>query len=266
MKILWRISIKEEASDKLATPFSIKFGDDIESEAKIHSRMKEIRDMGIKLEGIHFHCGSGQHGSSGFRKAILMARSCMEIGRKYGHRMETLDIGGGFPSGELSAKTVEALEITKNDPLGYKIIAEPGRHFSAYSFYLLTRVLGKRIKSGRTCYHLNESLYHSFNCNLMDGVTFENSTNQFYSKISAQNTEEESMGKMENSSLFGMTCDGLDIITKNLEVPKELKVSDWMCLSGMGAYTFGPKSSFNGMNCTETVKYWSAKLEGEGAS
>jgi diaminopimelate decarboxylase len=42
----------------------------------------------------------------------------------------------------------------------------------------------------------------------------------------------------------------MDVITKSLSVPKELKVSDWLCLSGMGAYTYGPKSSFNGMNCT----------------
>jgi len=31
MRILWRISIKEEASDQLATPFSGKFGDDLDS-------------------------------------------------------------------------------------------------------------------------------------------------------------------------------------------------------------------------------------------
>jgi diaminopimelate decarboxylase len=97
--------------------------------------------------------------------------------------MSILDLGGGFPSGELSEKTLNALKVTEKDPLGYKVLAEPGRHFSANSFYLLTRVLGKRLKNGKTCYHLNESLYHSFNCNLMDGVSFENSLNQFYSKI-----------------------------------------------------------------------------------
>ena len=53
------------------------------------------------------------------------------------------------------------------------MIAEPGRHFSAKSCYLATRILGKRIKENKVCYHLNESLYHSFNCNLMDGVSFE---------------------------------------------------------------------------------------------
>ena len=86
--------------------------------------------------------------------------------------MNLLDVGGGFPTGDLSQATIEALSITKNDPLGYEVISEPGRHFAGHSCYLLTRVLGKRLKNGKPCYHLNDSLYHSFNCNLMDGVSF----------------------------------------------------------------------------------------------
>jgi diaminopimelate decarboxylase len=74
--------------------------------------MKEISEMGIKLSGIHFHCGSGQHGSSAFERAILNARQCIEIGRQYGHQMTIMDIGGGFPAGEISEKTIEALKIT----------------------------------------------------------------------------------------------------------------------------------------------------------
>ena len=31
----------------------------------------------------------------------------MEIGREYGHEMTILDIGGGFPSGDLSEKTIK---------------------------------------------------------------------------------------------------------------------------------------------------------------
>lgn len=102
--------------------------------------------------------------------------------------MSLLDIGGGFPSGNLSQMTIDALKTTENDPLKYTVIAEPGRHFAANSFYLLTRVLGKRFKNGKPCYHLNESLYHSFNCNLMDGVSFENNNDQFYSKIDSKNS------------------------------------------------------------------------------
>lgn len=75
--------------------------------------------MGIKLKGIHFHCGSGKDGSASFRKSINMARACMEIGRKYGHSMEILDLGGGFPAGEMDKNTMEALLLTKDDSLGY---------------------------------------------------------------------------------------------------------------------------------------------------
>ena len=191
MGILWRIAIKEEATDNLSTPFSGKFGDDLENEEAIHERMVEIAEIGVCLRGIHFHCGSGHHGSSGFGKAVKFARKCMEIGRIYGHEMGTLDIGGGFPSGELSQRTIEALRPTENDSLNYRVIAEPGRHFSGNGFYLLTRILGKRVKHGKPCFHLNDSLYHSFNCNLMDGVSFENSEDQFYSKV---DDERESSG------------------------------------------------------------------------
>lgn len=68
--------------------------------------------MGINLFGIHFHCGSGQHGATSFERAVTNARLCIKIGRNYGHDMKLLDIGGGFPTGEISQKTIDALKIT----------------------------------------------------------------------------------------------------------------------------------------------------------
>ena len=47
--------------------------------------------------------------------------------------------------------------------------------------------------------------------------------------------------------------DGLDIITKNIGVPSDLKVGDWLCIGGMGAYTYGCRSNFNGMKTTEKI-------------
>ena len=37
--------------------------------------------MGIKIHGIHFHCGSAQQGSDSFGKAVDLARECIRIGR-----------------------------------------------------------------------------------------------------------------------------------------------------------------------------------------
>lgn len=172
--------------------------------------------------------------------------------------MSLLDIGGGFPAGDLSQMTIDALKPTRKDSMKFKVIAEPGRHFSSRCFYLLTRVLGKREKNGKPCFHMKDSVYHSFNCTLMDGVSFENSNDQFYSKVS--NNEACSIFETKNSTLFGMTCDGMDIITKNLGVPIDVKVGDWFCFSGMGAYTHGCKSNFNGMYTTETIYKWPAVI------
>lgn len=53
-----------------------------------------------------------------------------------------MDIGGGFPGVDLTDKFVEAFKSTHNDPLGYQIIAEPGRFLCDNMFYVCTRVIG----------------------------------------------------------------------------------------------------------------------------
>jgi len=184
MKILWRISIKEQQSQDLATIFSNKFGDDLNNVEQAEMRFKQIQEMGVNLHGLHFHCGSGQHGSKSFRQAIDIATICMEIGKKHGHKMEVLDLGGGYPATSLSESQKQILALTKDK--NFTVIAEPGRHFSQESCHLAARVIGKRSKNGKVCYHINDGVYHSFNILLMDGVSFENQTDQFYSTLSEQ--------------------------------------------------------------------------------
>jgi ornithine decarboxylase len=85
---------------------------------------------------------------------------------------------------------------------------------------------------------------------MMDNVCFDN-TDQFYSRI--QNGNASLISEMKKSTLFGMTCDGLDIISNNINAPVDAKVGDWFCFGGMGAYTHGSKTNFNGMATTEEV-------------
>jgi hypothetical protein len=41
------------------------------------------------------------HGSSS-GKAVALARTYLKIGRNYGHEMSIMDVGGGFPAGDLN--------------------------------------------------------------------------------------------------------------------------------------------------------------------
>ncbi len=94
----------------------------------------------------------------------------------------------------------------------------------------------------------------------MDGVSFEDSTTQFYSVLNSETESSSSMGIMQAATLFGMTCDGLDIITQNIHVPMDVKVGDWMVVGGMGAYTYGCRTEFNGMKSCEKIIRWSARV------
>ena len=58
-----------------------------------------------------------------------------------------------------------------------------------------------------------------------------------------------------------MTCDGRDIIATNMALPKNMNVGDWLIFGGMGSYTVGPKSSFNGMVATQKIIRWIAPIE-----
>lgn len=35
-----------------------------------------------------------------------------------------------------------------------------------------------------------------------------------------------------------------------------MNVKDWICMGGMGAYTFGERSAFSGMVCASTIHFW----------
>lgn len=51
-----------------------------------------------------------------------------------------------------------------------------------------------------------------------------------------------------------MSTSSKDIIAKKMNVPANLNVYDWICVSGMGAYTFGQKTTFCGMeSLTKTI-------------
>lgn len=262
MKILWRVAVEQEEQDDLFWGYSSKFGDDLETDSEIRTRMKQIQSLGVRLHGVHFHSGSTRKGSLGYSKGISLARRCMRIGREYGHRMEVMDIGGGFPSGDLGDEWLKGLEGTRGDLLGYEVIAEPGRFLCDNMFYLCNRVIGKRVKRGVKCYHVNDSIYHTYNTVLIEQTEFLEG--QFYGRVGGEKNKEEEGEKRERISLFGMTLDGSDIITKGIEGPKgkELEIGDWLVIGGFGGYSYSMKSGFNGMKAVEECYRWEGDIEG----
>lgn len=62
------------------------------------------------------------------------------------------------------------------------------------------------------------------------------------------------------STVFGPTCDSIDVIARSVLLPK-LKIGDWLYFQNMGAYTMAAASSFNGFEPTEKMYVCSVQLE-----
>src|SRR5215471_9588548 len=159
--------------------------------------------MGLVVEGLSFHVGSQCTNFQNFVQALNMASAVMRESKSRGHEIKILDIGGGFPAPydkhvkpfSALAKKINA-EIDRLFPKDIQILAEPGRFLVATTATSVARVIGKAVRDGKTCYYIDDSVYHTFS-----GIIFDHC--QYHLKAFKK-------GKTEVCAVFGQTCDALD--------------------------------------------------------
>jgi ornithine decarboxylase len=113
-------------------------------------------------------------------------------------------------------------------------------------------------------YYVNDGVYGGFNNLMFDHATVRPRV------LRVENDDEHGKENayLENgidkllyaSTVFGPTCDSIDVIARSVLLPK-LKIGDWLYFQNMGAYTMAAASSFNGFEPTEKVYVCSVQLE-----
>jgi ornithine decarboxylase len=89
-------------------------------------------------------------------------------------------------------------------------------------------------------YYVNDGVYASFNCLFYDHAEcFPVLINEKHKARDAETT-------LYKSSIWGPTCDGLDVISKECFLP-ELETGEFMVFKNMGAYTISGAVPFNGI-------------------
>lgn len=128
-------------------------------------------------------------------------------------------------------------------------------------------------------YYLNDGVYGAFNNLMFDHATVRPRVLRLSASNNATTTEGQqpdssnSLGsgsgsdsekdKEQNlyaSTVFGPTCDSIDVISRSVLLPK-LKIGDWLYFQNMGAYTMAAASSFNGFTPTEKMYVCSVQPE-----
>jgi len=176
-----------------------------------------------------------------------------------------------------------------NDEKKLRIIAEPGRYYAASAFTLCVNVIAKRIMAsppsttttgkqeqlpeGPICvlesnghvafdaasvdpsksimYYINDGVYASFNCLFYDHA--ECTPVLLNSKLNEHT-------KLYKSSIWGPTCDGLDVVVKECHLP-EINTGEFMVFKNMGAYTISGAVAFNGIPLARCIYVASTSWE-----
>ena len=194
--------------------------------------------MGLVVEGISFHVGSQCTNCQNFVQALDISAAVMREAKSRGHEIKILDIGGGFPAPydrhvkpfSALAKKINA-EIDRLFPKDIQILAEPGRFLVATAAMSIARIIGKAVRDGKTCYYIDDSVYHTFS-----GIIFDHCP--YHLKAFKK-------GRGEVCAVFGQTCDALDTISLS-EVLPPLEIEDLVYSENIGAYSSASATWFNG--------------------
>ena len=210
----------------------------------------EALKLGLGVEGISFHVGSQCNNFDNYSQALNFASSIFKeaelrnyhigfTGKDYKKR-KILDIGGGFPVKYTSdVKSFAALAEILNSEIkrlfpkdDIQVIAEPGRFMVATACTLITKIVGKAVRDGKTCYYMDDGIYHTFSGQVFD--------HQHYPLHSFKG------GEKKVCATFGPTCDAFDTISLADELPEDLQIDDLLYAENIGAYTIASTTYFNG--------------------
>jgi ornithine decarboxylase len=169
---------------------------------------------------------------------------------------------------------------------GVRVIAEPGRLLVSSAFTLATNIIARRraletsssasasssssapapaadSEGADVMYYINDGVYGSFNCIMFDHqivhpypLTLGNAPAPATARpafppppnveMATDLTVQLGYTATERASVWGPTCDSIDLIRQLVALPTGVEVGDWLGWAEMGAYTLCAASTFNG--------------------
>ncbi len=206
----------------------------------------EADKNGLVVEGISFHVGSQTTNFENYVQALSLTAAIFKEAQDRGYtKMNLLDIGGGFPAPyDATVKPLKDLakiinsEIERLFPKNIQVLAEPGRFLVASAGYAVSKIIGKAVRDGKTSSYINDGVYHTYS-----GVIFDHCHYPIRSF---------KKGRTSLCSVFGPTCDALDVISMAENLPN-LERDDFVYSTNIGAYSNASATYFNGFPPAKVV-------------
>lgn len=248
-----------------ACPLSMKFGAPLNTTDTL---LALARELGLNVVGVSFHVGSGSLDPMTYYHAVKDAYAVFQEAAAHGFHMRTLDVGGGFSGGafEVNAAVLNgALDEFFPANGNVEIIAEPGRYYVAGAFTIACNVIARRTvenpATGATRYmiYINDGVYGNFSNIIFDHQHPDAKVLRRRGETVYDTSLASASVDGVECSIWGPTCDGIDLIAEKTMLPDVVDVGDWLYFEDMGAYTKCSATQFNGFSNKHDVVYVSSE-------
>jgi diaminopimelate decarboxylase len=213
-----------------------KFGIDEAELAAVFSLISGLPNL--KLVGLDMHIGSQIFDPEYYVAATMKMLAIFKASKELGFAIEFLDIGGGFPVTYDPLKPATPIEhfaeklIPMLQPLGVKVIFEPGRYLVANASVLLTRILYKKSNhTGKQFFVVDAGMTELIRPALY----------QSHHEIQAVTFHDETI----MADVVGPVCESSDFFARHREI-SAAEEGELLAVMSAGAYAAVMGSNYNG--------------------
>lgn len=229
--------IDAHTHEKITTGRSInKFGIASDRVSAVYARAAAL--PGIRVQGIATHIGSQLTELEPFEKAFRYHAELTARLRAEGHHIEVLDVGGGlgidYRDGSARPPALADLAALAHevlDPLGCRILVEPGRSVVGEAGVLVARVV--YVKTGGSVRFL-----------ILDAGMNDLLRPSLYDAHHEIVAVCEKSGEPLKCDVVGPICETGDTFARGIELPR-LEAGDLVALRNAGAYGAVMASTYN---------------------
>ncbi len=225
-----------------------KFGVDIERAVAVFDAHAD--NPSVDLCALHVHLGTGGKTIDPYVEALEKVLALVDRLRGKGHRIEALDLGGGYGADYETETVPSAAEYAAGIvPLirgrDLKLILEPGKSICANAGILLTRVLYTKQGGSKRFVIVDAAMNDLIRPSLYDAFHFIWPTQvepRFEPAVRSKGLHIEGS---EVVDLVGPVCEGADFLAKDRPLP-HVERGDLIAVFTAGAYGFTMSSNYNG--------------------
>jgi diaminopimelate decarboxylase len=225
-----------------------KFGVDIERAERVFEQFRNLRHL--RIGGVHIHIGSPVYAIQPYIEAVTKMIDLIERLMKQGHKIEWLDLGGGFAVNY--ERPDQALPVTEHAkalvPLlmgkPYKIALEPGRYIAGNAGILLTRVLYRKQSGDRKYVIVDAGMNDLIRPTLYESYHQIWPTKPDAADIPAARGSGFQPRDGEVVDVVGPICETGDYLARGRLLPPTRR-GDLLAVFTAGAYGFAMSSNYN---------------------